>query len=273
MLVCNKSSVSVQATPQKSARLSLLSTSCCRSSRRRSNTVLVTSCRSQPLLQSESRRDFLFQIPAAFTAAAFGTALAPPQPALAAYGQKANVFGERTNSTEYYNLNGDGFDVNVPAKYVPTREREFGRETLAMYTDSFDIITTLSISRFDRFGKKKSVKDFGSMEAMIDKIAFVLGTQSYQGNTSSEGGFATNSVLQATLVDSSEEERNGKTYYFYNFLSRTADGDEGGKHQLVALAVGGDGYLYCYKISVGEKRWIKGGSTLTIGSWKSFNVA
>lgn len=194
-------------------------------------------------------------------------------PAHAAYGQKANVFGERTNKTEYYELSGEGFQVDVPAKYVPTREREFGTSTLSMYTDSFDTITTLSVSRFDKEGTKKSIRDFGSLQNFIEKFAFVLGQQSYEGNTASEGGFDKNSVLTATLVDSEATDVGGRTYYRYNFLSRTADGDEGGKHQLLSFAVGSDGKLYCYKISVGEKRWIKGGATLTLGSWKSFRVA
>ena len=46
-------------------------------------------------------------------------------------------------------------------------------------------------------------------------------------------------------------------YYKYEILTRTADGDEGGRHQLISAAVG-NGNLYILKVQIGDKRWFKG---------------
>lgn len=51
-----------------------------------------------------------------------------------------------------------------------------------------------------------------------------------------------------------------------------ADGDEGGRHQLITAAVG-NGNLYILKIQVGDKRWFKGADAGAKGSWNSFVVA
>ena len=48
-----------------------------------------------------------------------------------------------------------------------------------------------------------------------------------------------------------------QTYYYYELLSRTADGDEGGKHQLFAMAVSNN-KLYILRHQAGDKRWFKG---------------
>jgi phage terminase large subunit-like protein len=52
----------------------------------------------------------------------------------------------------------------------------------------------------------------------------------------------------------------------------TADGDEGGRHQLITAAVG-NGNLYILKIQVGDKRWFKGANAFAKGAWDSFVVA
>ena len=43
----------------------------------------------------------------------------------------------------------------------------------------------------------------------------------------------------------------------YELLTRTADGNEGGRHQLLTAAVG-NGNLYVCKVQIGDKRWFKG---------------
>lgn len=53
---------------------------------------------------------------------------------------------------------------------------------------------------------------------------------------------------------------------------RTADGDEGGRHQLITAAVSG-GNLYILKVQVGDKRWFKGADKDAKGAWNSFTVA
>ena len=45
----------------------------------------------------------------------------------------------------------------------------------------------------------------------------------------------------------------------YELLTRTADGNEGGRHQLLTAAVG-NGNLYICKVQIGDKRWFKGES-------------
>ena len=51
------------------------------------------------------------------------------------------------------------------------------------------------------------------------------------------GGFAANKVSQAAVLDVFTKQNKGKTYYYYEVLTRTADGDEGGRHQLIAATV------------------------------------
>ena len=52
----------------------------------------------------------------------------------------------------------------------------------------------------------------------------------------------------------------------------TADGDEGGRHQLVSATVSG-GKLWICKIQVGDKRWFKGAKKEALGAFNSFTVA
>jgi len=54
-------------------------------------------------------------------------------------------------------------------------------------------------------------------------------------------------------------------------LTRTADGDEGGRHQLVAATVT-NGNLYLLKVQIGDKRWFKGAKNDALGTWNSFTV-
>lgn len=57
----------------------------------------------------------------------------------------------------------------------------------------------------------------------------------------------------------------------YEVLTRAADGDEGGRHQLIAATVA-NGNLYLIKIQIGDKRWFKGAKKDAIGAWDSFTV-
>jgi photosystem II oxygen-evolving enhancer protein 2 len=55
-------------------------------------------------------------------------------------------------------------------------------------------------------------------------------------------------------------------------LTRTADGDEGGKHQLITATVK-DGKLYICKAQAGDKRWFKGARKFVESTASSFSVA
>lgn len=55
-------------------------------------------------------------------------------------------------------------------------------------------------------------------------------------------------------------------------LPPAADGDEGGRHQLITAAVSG-GNLWILKVQVGDKRWFKGVNKDAFGLVKSFTLA
>lgn len=86
-----------------------------------------------------------------------------------------------------------------------------------------------------------------------------------------QGGFADNKVSTAALLDTEVKELNGKTYYGVSVLTRTADGDEGGKHQLIVATIDG-GKLWILKAQAGDKRWFKGAKKFIEGIISSFNV-
>ena len=61
----------------------------------------------------------------------------------------------------------------------------------------------------------------------------------------------------ANVLTTGSRSTGGKTYYQYEILTRTADGDEGGRHHLFATTVS-NGKLYILKMQAGDKRWFKG---------------
>ena len=105
----------------------------------------------------------------------------------------------------------------------------------------------------------------------------------------SEGGFKPGIVQSASLLENSQtKDKNGKNYYTYNILTRfltlrvtllsegmlrrSADGDEGGRHQLFSATVS-NGKLFILKAQCGDKRWFKGIKTDVQGLVDSFIVA
>merc|ERR1712137_679809 len=142
--------------------------------------------------------------------------------ALAAYGERANVFGKKTADTDFYPYAGEGFQLSVPGKWNPTKEVEYPGQQVR-YEDNYDTVSSLYVSKIP----------------------------SSKGSTASEGGFDKNRVSVATIVSADAVERNGITYYKINILTRTADGNEGGRHQLVSAGVGKDKNLYIMKVQMG----------------------
>ena len=139
------------------------------------------------------------------------------------------------------------------------------------FEDNFDAVTNISVMVEKKCGKSK-IEDFGSQEAYLEKIGYLLGQQVYAGETRSEGGFAANKVSAAAVLDVFTKSNKGKTYYYYEVLTRTAYGDEGGRHQLIAATVS-DGDLYTMKLQSGDKRWFKGQERDLKQTWSSFTVA
>ncbi|NP_001351835.1 putative photosystem II oxygen-evolving complex protein PsbP-1 [Cicer arietinum] len=190
-------------------------------------------------------------------------------PADAAYGEAANVFGRPKTNTDFLPYNGDGFKLLVPSKWNPSKEREFPGQVLR-YEDNFD--ATSNVSVMVTATDKKSITDFGSPEEFLSKVDYLLGKQSYFGQTDSEGGFDTNAVAVANILETSAPVIGGKQYYNLSVLTRTADGDEGGKHQLIIATVNG-GKLYICKAQAGDKRWFKGARKFVEDTASSFSVA
>uniref|UniRef100_A0A0D6R7H3 23 kDa subunit of oxygen evolving system of photosystem II n=1 Tax=Araucaria cunninghamii TaxID=56994 RepID=A0A0D6R7H3_ARACU len=190
-------------------------------------------------------------------------------PADAAYGEAANVFGAPKKNTDFITYSGDGFKISIPAKWNPSKEREYPGQVLK-YEDNFDSLSnvTVMVTPTD----KKSITDFGSPEKFLSQVDYLLGKQTYFGKTVSEGGFDPDAVATASLLESGTPVVNGKQYYFLSVLTRTADGDEGGRHQLISATVS-DGKLYICKAQAGDKRWFKGARKFVESTANSFNVA
>ncbi|PHT36685.1 hypothetical protein CQW23_24385 [Capsicum baccatum] len=119
---------------------------------------------------------------------------------------------------------------------------------------------------------KKSITDYGSPEQFLSQVDFLLGKQVYFGKTDAEGGFESDAVATANILETSSATVGGKQYYYLSVLTRTADGDEGGKHQLITATVN-DGKLYICKAQAGDKRWFKGARKFVENAASSFNLA
>ncbi|KAF7001172.1 hypothetical protein CFC21_016893 [Triticum aestivum] len=173
-------------------------------------------------------------------------------PAAAAYGEAANVFGKAKKNTDFVAYSGEGFKLMIPAKWNPSKEREFPGQVLR-YEDNFDATSNLSV--IINPTTKKTITDYGSPEEFL-----------------SQGGFESDAVATANVLESSAPVVDGKQYYSITVLTRTADGDEGGKHQLITATVA-DGKLYVCKAQAGDKRWFKGAKKFVENAAGSFSVA
>ena len=87
-----------------------------------------------------------------------------------------------------------------------------------------------------------------------------------------QGGFAANIVSTASVLGAEKVTVDNKDYYRLNILTRTGDGNEGGRHQLICGTVS-DGKLYLLKVQAGDKRWFKGAKKFVEGTVDSFLVA
>merc|ERR1719408_463963 len=203
-------------------------------------------------------------------ATAVTTIVLRTDPSFAAYGDSANVFGKITNKSGFVAYAGDGFSMLLPSKWNLSKEKDFPNVALR-YEDNFDAVNNLVVIKEKT--DKGRVEDFGSPDQFLNSFSYLLGQQSYAGKTISEGGFAPDRVSAASVLDlESTTDKKGKTFYRYNILSRTADGDEGGRHQLISAVVSSN-TLYILKVQVGDKRWFKGVRKEAEGVLNSFIVA
>lgn len=184
-------------------------------------------------------------------------ALAGVKPSEAAYGETANIFGGITNPTGFIPYSGDGYVLLLPSKWNPSPERDFPNIDMR-WEDNFEPLSHVVVTKTK--ASSGSIEGYGSPEAFLKNLSSLLGEQVWNsiGNTQSEGGFATNKVSSASLLDvSTAKDNKGKSYYKYELLTRAADGNEGGRHVLITAAVG-NGNLYVQKVQCGDKRWMKG---------------
>lgn len=211
----------------------------------------------------------------AAAAATFLSAFASPPPASAAYGDAARVFGSRSIESSFIRYEGEGFRMSLPAKWSqPLRERPFPG-TVTAFNDSGDTSNQIFVVTKEASASSISAID---PEELLKQLTPLFGEQSFAGETRSEGGFRPNSVAAASLMDVSTFEKDGKPYVRYDVLTRTADGEEGGRHNLLTAAVGeskeGKRTLFVQLIVVGDKRWYKaGGAAAARGTAESFTVA
>jgi len=202
-----------------------------------------------------------------------GTAslMANAAPSLAAYGDSANVFGRVTNKTGFVPYAGDNFALLIPSKWNPSSESGEVQNIALRYADNFDNVNNLYV--VVQKSDKARIEDYGTPEDFVSNFGYLLGKQSFSGETVSEGGFAAGRVAVASLLGvATEKDKKGKTYYKFEVLSRTADGNEGGRHQLVKATVS-NGKLYLLKVQAGDKRWFKGTDKECLGVLDSFTVA
>merc|ERR1712193_351354 len=163
--------------------------------------------------------------------------------------------GKITNKSGFVAFAGDGFSLLLPSKWNPSKEKDFTSVALR-YEDNFDAVNNLVVIKEKT--SKSRIEDYGGPEQFLNSFSFLLGQQTYAGKTMSEGGFAPDRVSAASVLElESSTDKKGKTVYRYNILSRTADGDEGGRHQLISATVSSN-MLYILKVQVGDKRWFKG---------------
>jgi len=192
------------------------------------------------------------------------------KPSLAAYGEGANVFGQKaTNTSGFVTYSGDGYAILIPSKFLKTPQIEFPGTDMR-YESNFRVSDTLTVTINPT--TKSDITDYGAPEEFFQEIAFMLGTSAFFGATKSEGGFKENTVASSALLDAFSKEKKGKTYYYIETLTRTADGDEGGRHGLFGATIS-NGLLYVTKFQAGDKSWFKGLEIPARKSVSSFTVA
>lgn len=141
-----------------------------------------------------------------------------------------------------------------------------------MWQDNGDL--TNSILVLKNPGDKASIKDYGSTDEVLTSLKYLLGdSTAYTGTSRSEGGFQPNKIAAASLLGVEEYKKGETDYYSFDILTRTADGDEGGRHNLIVAAVSPTTKdLTVLHVVVGDKRWFKGSSVGAKEAASSFTV-
>jgi photosystem II oxygen-evolving enhancer protein 2 len=80
----------------------------------------------------------------------------------------ANVFGAPRAQTGFTPYAGEGFQVDLPSKWGPSKEVEFPGQVLR-YEDNFDATNNLSVSILKT--DKSSIKDYGTPEDLLKSVS------------------------------------------------------------------------------------------------------
>ncbi|KAJ8443026.1 hypothetical protein Cgig2_030229 [Carnegiea gigantea] len=187
--------------------------------------------------------------------------------AAAAVGSKVSPADAPKTNTDFLSYNGDGFKLMIPSKWNPSKEVEYPGQVLRC-EDNFDATTNVIVAITPT--DKKSITDYGSPDEFLSQVNYLLGQQAYFGKIDAEGGFDSD-VATANILETNSPVTDGRQLYL-SVLTRTADGDEGGKHQLISATVK-DGKLYICKAQAGDKRWFKGARRFVESTANSFQVA
>lgn len=83
----------------------------------------------------------------------------------------ANIFGKPKTNTDFLPYNGNGFKIQIPSKWNPSKEVEYPGQVLR-YEDNFD--TTSNVAVMVTKTDKKSITDYGSPEEFLSKVTLSL---------------------------------------------------------------------------------------------------
>mmetsp|Transcript_36689 Transcript_36689/g.44375 ORF Transcript_36689/g.44375 Transcript_36689/m.44375 type:complete len:279 (+) Transcript_36689:123-959(+) len=215
-----------------------------------------------------SRRDTLVLS----VGAAVASMLTAPQRAEAAYGEGARVFATTKSDTDFRQVEGNGYTVLAPSKWNPNKSLVEGSDV--RFADNMrDDGANMDVIVKNQ-AKGSSIQAIASLEDFLSEVTYLLGTSaSFDGETQSEGGFDANSIATGALLESEQRtDRNGRVYYTYHILTRTADGEGGGRHHLFSSTVA-NGKLYTLQAQALDKQWFKGSEKVLRKVMDSFTVA
>merc|ERR1712174_141874 len=121
-------------------------------------------------------------------------------PSLAAYGEAANVFGGKTgNFSGFTPYEGDGYSLQLPAKWNPSKEQDFPGTDLR-YEVNADAVNNLIVTVNPT--SKSKISDYGSQSDFLKQVSFMLGTSQLDDGfeSKSEGGFKANAIAAASIL-------------------------------------------------------------------------
>ena len=89
----------------------------------------------------------------------------------------ANIFAAPKKDSGFVTVSGDGFTLNIPAKWNPSKEQEFPG-TVLRYEDNFDANSNLAVLIIP--AEKDSIKAYGSPEQFLESVSVRI---SFVGNS------------------------------------------------------------------------------------------